>query len=139
MEKQSLRQLNAAILLDAFYSIATGTYQQENIETYEALATNERQIFDIKLTQAPLESTGKIRADIGLNLKETASGQTQINYTWTVEEIGDLSYMHALETQDASQWEFVQPILLGQEISDLIFTKAGETSFDLRTFTAKIK
>jgi hypothetical protein len=47
--------------------------------------------------------------------------------------------MHALNTQDASQWEFVQPIQLGQEISDLIFTKGGETSFDLRNFTAKIK
>lgn len=139
LEKQSLRQLNAAILLDAFYSIATGTYQQENIETYEALATNERQLFDIKLTKAPLESTGKIRADIGLNLKETACGETEINYSWTVEEIGDLAYMHALNTQDASQWEFVQPIQLGQEISDLIFKKAGQTSFDLRTFTAKIK
>jgi hypothetical protein len=139
LEKQSLRQLNAAIILDAFHSIATGSYQQENIETYEALATNERQIFDIKLTQAPLEPTGKIRADIGINLKETASEKTNITYSWLVEEIGNLAYMHALNTIDASQFNFTQAINLGEEISDLIFTKEGETTFDLRTFTAKIK
>ena len=139
LEKQSLRQLNAAIILDAFHSIATGSYKQESIETYEALATNERQLFDIKLTQAPLEPTGKIRADIGINLKETASEKTNITYSWLVEEIGNLAYMHALNTIDASQFNFTQAISLGEEISDLIFTKGGETTFDLRTFTAKIK
>jgi hypothetical protein len=138
LEKQSLRQLNAAIILDAFHSIATGSYQQENIETYEALASNERQIFDIKITQAPLEPLGKIRADIGINLKETATGKTNITYSWIIEEIGNLAYMHALNTIDASQFNFTQAINLGEEISDLIFTKGGETTFDLRTFTAKI-
>jgi hypothetical protein len=47
--------------------------------------------------------------------------------------------MHALNTIDASQFNFTQAINLGEEISDLIFTKEGETTFDLRTFTAKIK
>ena len=139
LEKQSLRQLNTAILLDAFYSIATESYLEEGIETYEALATNERQIFDIKLLQAPLEPTGKIRSDIGINLKETAIDKNEINYSWTIEEIGNLNYMHALNVQDASEFDFVQAIKLGEEISELIFTKGGETTFDLRTFTAKIK
>jgi len=139
LEKQTLRHLNAAILLDAFYSIATGSYQHETIETYEALATNERQIFDIKLCRAPLESSSKLRADIGINLKETANGQTDILYSWTVEEIGDLTYMHALHTLDASAWDFVHSINLGQEINDLIYKKEGKTIFDLRKFTAQIK
>jgi hypothetical protein len=139
LEKQSLRQLNAAILLDAFYSIATETYQQENTEIYESLETNERQIFDIKLIQAPLEQAGKIRADIGINLKETASDKTNITYSWLIEEIGNLDYMHALHTEDASQYDYSENINLGEEISDLIFKKGGETTFDLRTFTAKIK
>lgn len=139
LEKQSLRQLNAAILLDAFYSIATGSYEQEDTETYEALSTNERQIYDIKLLNAPLEPTGKIRADVGINLKETAQGKNDIQYSWTIEEIGNLAYMHSLNTHDASEFEFVQAIHLGEEITDLIFTKGGQTTFDLRTFTAKIK
>ena len=139
LEKQSLRQLNAAILLDAFYSIATEEYANENLETYNTLATNERQIFDIKIKHAPLEPSGKLRADIGINLKETASEKTDINYSWTIEEIGDLNYMHALNELDASTWNYTQPVSLGEEINDLIYVKAGETIFDLRTFTAKIK
>jgi hypothetical protein len=139
LEKQSLRQLNAAILLDAFYSIATEEYANENLETYNTLATNERQIFDIKIKHAPLEPSGKLRADIGINLKETASEKTDINYSWTIEEIGDLNYMHALNELDASTWNYKQPVSLGEEINDLIYVKAGETIFDLRTFTAKIK
>jgi hypothetical protein len=47
--------------------------------------------------------------------------------------------MHALHTIDASQYDYSKNINLGEEISDLIFKKGGETTFDLRTFTAKIK
>jgi hypothetical protein len=139
LEKQSLRQLNASILLDAFYSIATDSYQNENLETYEALATNERSIFDIKLIQAPLESSGTIRADIGINLQETPDGKTDINYSWTVEEIGDLHHMYALTTLNAQDWDFVQGVQLNQELNELLYQKDGKTIFDLRTFTAKIK
>ena len=139
LEKQSLRKLNADILLDAFYSIATEEYANENLETYNTLATNERQIFDIKIKHAPIEPSGKLRADIGINLKETASEKTDINYSWIIEEIGDLNYMHALNELDASAWNYTQPVSLGEEINDLIYVKAGETIFDLRTFTAKIK
>ena len=139
LEKQSLRQLTAAILLDSFYCIATNEYVNENLYAYQALATNERQLFDIKLKQAPLEASGQIRADIGINLKETGSNKTDITYSWTIEEIGDLTYMHALNELDASTWHYTQPVFLGEEINDLIYEKAGETIFDLRTFTAKIK
>ena len=78
-------------------------------------------------------------ADIGINLKETATDKTNIQYNWSIEEIGNLAYMHALHTVDASQFDYTQTINLGEEISDLIFKKGGETTFDLRTFTAKIK
>lgn len=139
LEKHSLRQLNASILLDAFYSIATGSYQEENTNIYEALQTNERQIFDIKLIKAPLEPDGKVRADIGLNLKETPSIDASIAYSWIIEEIGDLDYMHGLTTIDASKWKETQSITLGDEISNLIFLQDQKTVFDLRTFTAKIK
>jgi hypothetical protein len=47
--------------------------------------------------------------------------------------------MHALNELDASTWNYTQPVSLGEEIKDLIYVKAGETIFDLRTFTAKIK
>ncbi len=138
LEKQSLRRLHVSILIDAFYSIATGTYQQENLEIYEALETNERELFDIKLNNAPLDVTGSIRADIGINLVEKAQGEEQISFTWMVEEIGDLSYMHALNVVEAETFQCTHSIKLGEELSELTMTKNGQIGFDLHNFTAKI-
>ena len=138
LEKQSLRRLHVSILIDAFYSIATGTYLQETLETYEALETNERQIFDIKLSNAPLDMSGNIRADIGINLVEKAIAEEHISYAWCIEEIGDLTYMNTLNNIDASAFSLNRQITLGEELTELTFTKDGQISFDLRNFTAKI-
>ncbi len=140
LEKQSLRRMNAAILLDAFVSIADDSYLKEPTHLYTNLETNERQIFDIKITQAPIDTEGKYRADIGINLVETAQPSGEIAYSWSIEEIGDLSYMHALNRIDGSKWSLPegQNISLGANISTLIFTENKLIAFDLSTFTAKI-
>jgi len=138
LEKQSLRRLNVSILIDAFYSIATETYQQEKLDIYEALETNERQIFDIKLNNAPLDNSGNIRADIGINLVEKAIKEELISYTWCIEEIGDLTYMNALNNINADEFIANRQLSLGEELTELTFTKDGQISFDLRNFTAKI-
>jgi hypothetical protein len=133
--------MNAAILLDALVSIADETYSSESIDLYTNLETNERQIFDLKITQAPLDSEGKHRADIGINLVETALPTDEIAYSWRIEEIGDLSYMHALNQVDGSAWDLPtgQDVSLGAEISSLIYVENNSIAFDLSTFTAKIK
>lgn len=140
LEKQSLRRMNAAILLDALVSIADESYLNEPRDLYTNLATNERQLFDIKITQAPLDSQGKCRADIGLNLVETALPLGEFAYSWSIEEIGDLSYMHALNIVKGSTWLLPegQNTVLGANISSLIFTENNTIAFDLSTFTAKI-
>jgi hypothetical protein len=140
LEKQSLRRINAAILLDALVSIADESYRHEQTDLYTNLETNERQIFDIKITQAPLDTAGKYRADVGINLVETAQTSGEIAYSWSIEEIGDLSYMHALNRIDGSKWSLPegQNISLGANISNLIFTENKMIAFDLSTFTAKI-
>ncbi len=140
LEKQSLRRMNAAILLDALVSIADESYLYEPTDLYTNLATNERQLFDIKINQAPLDTQGKYRADIGLNLVETALASGEIAYSWSIEEIGDLSYMHALNTLEGSTWLLPegQNTGLGANISSLIFTENNTIAFDLSTFTAKI-
>jgi hypothetical protein len=141
LEKQSLRRMNAAILLDALISIADETYLQESTDLYTNLATNERQIFDIKITHAPLNTEGNYRGDIGINLVETPKASEDITYSWSIEEIGDLSYMHALHHIDGSTWALPaeQNTSLGANISSLIFTENNTIAFDLSTFTAKIK
>jgi hypothetical protein len=141
LEKQSLRRMNAAILLDALVSITEETYLEESTDLYENLATNERQIFDIKIKQAPLDPNGKYRADIGINLVETPLTSGEITYSWTVEEIGDLHYMHALHTVNGTTWQLPegQNTSLGANITSLIYTENNSIAFDLSTFTAKIK
>ncbi len=133
--------MNAAILLDALISIADETYLEESTDLYANLETNERQIFDIKINQAPLDVQGKYRADIGINLVETALTSDEIAYSWSIEEIGDLSYMHALNQVDGSDWDLPtgQDVSLGAQISSLIYTANNSIAFDLSTFTAKIK
>lgn len=140
LEKQSLRRLNAAIILDALTSIADESYLKESTDLYTNLKTNERQIFDIKITQAPLDPDGNHRGDIGINLVETAHPSGEITYSWSIEEVGDLSYMHALNQLDGSKWSLPegQITCLGANITSLIFTENNTIAFDLSTFTAKI-
>ncbi len=141
LEKQSLRRMNAAILLDALTSIADETYVNESTDLYTQLKTNERQLFDIKITQAALDNSGKHRADIGLNLVETAMPSGEITYSWSIEEIGDLSYMHALHVKAGKNWTLAEgsTISLGANIHELVFKENETIAFDLRNFTAEIK
>jgi hypothetical protein len=141
LEKQSLRRINAAILLDALISIADETYVNESTDLYTQLETNERQLFDIKITQAVLDISGKHRADIGLNLVETAMPSGEIAYSWSIEEIGDLSYMHALHVKAGKNWTLAEEstISLGANIHELVFKENDTIAFDLRNFTAEIK
>ncbi len=141
LEKQSLRRMNAAILLDALISIADETYINESTDLYTQLKTNERQLFDIKITQAALDNSGKHRADIGLNLVETAMPSGEITYSWSIEEIGDLSYMHALHLKAGKNWTLAEgsKISLGANIHELVYKENETIAFDLRNFTAEIK
>jgi hypothetical protein len=69
---------------------------------------------------------------------EKAKGEEEISYTWCIEEIGDLAYMHALSDIDASGFETKHQLNLGEELTELTFSKDGQICFDLRNFTAKI-
>ena len=137
LEKQSLRKTNACLLLDAFYAIATEEWKTEEISTYECLLTNERNIFDIKLINAPLNKN--IRADIGLNIcEEYVDGK--IEFTWTLEEIGDLSIYSGITEIDASNYQLNEheTIEKGKNYSSLQMTCNNQITFNLIDYTNKI-
>ena len=137
LEKQSLRKTNACLLLDAFYAIATEEWKTEEISTYECLLTNERNIFDIKLINAPLNKN--IRADIGLNIcEEYVDGK--IEFAWTLEEIGDLSIYSGLTEIDASNYQLNEhgTIEKGKNYSSLQMTCNNQIAFNLIDYTNKI-
>jgi hypothetical protein len=139
LEKQSLRKTNACLLLDAFHAIATEEWKTEEITTYQTLLTNERNIFDIKLINAPLSSSKNIRADIGLNIcEEYTNGK--IEFSWTLEEIGDLSIYSGLTEIDAGNYELNNDYSIekGKNYTSLQMTLNKQVAFNLTDYTNKI-
>jgi len=140
LEKQTLRKTNACLLLDAFYAIANEEWKIEDLSAYESLLTNERNIFDIKLLNAPLRKNDtNIRADIGLNIyEEYIDGK--INFVWILEEIGDLSIYSGLTEIDAGNYQISVPIFLekGKNYTSIKMTLGQQTIFDLTDYTNKI-
>ncbi len=139
LEKQSLRKLNACLLLDAFCAIADGSYATESIAEYEALPTNERAIVDIKIKDAPLSET--VRADVLFNLVETPLADGNIQYSWVVENIGDMSPFYGLTEIDGKDLHLSpnSSINLGENYTELVLLKDGIPSFKLSDYTHKIQ
>ena len=139
LEKQSLRKLNACLLLDAFCAIADGSYSSESIAEYEALPTNERAIVDIKITDAPLSAT--VRADVLFNLVETPMTDGKIHYSWVVENIGDMSPFYGLIEIEGKDLHLSpdSSISLGENYTELVILKDGIPSFKLSDYTHKIQ
>ncbi len=141
LEKHSLRKINACLLIDALYSIATDSWKTESMDLYQQLQTNERAIVDIKLKNAPLNKDKTIRADIAINLKESIDLQGEISYAWIIEDIGDMSIYHGLTEIDASSFELESEETIEKEkiYTQLRFQQEEKIVFQLSDFTAKIK
>jgi hypothetical protein len=139
LEKQSLRKLNACLLLDAFCAIADGSYATESIAEYEALPTNERAIVDIKIKDAPLSET--VHADVLFNLVETPLADGNFQYSWVVENIGDMSPFYGLTEIDGKDLHLSpnSSINLGENYTELVLLKDGIPSFKLSNYTHKIQ
>jgi hypothetical protein len=140
LEKQSLRKTNACLLLDAINAISNKEWQNEDISTYESLLTNERNIFDIKLVNAPLNQENKFaRADLGMNIKEEFING-KIEFTWTIEEIGDLQIFSGLTEIDASNYELYDQknLIKGETYTSIKMNEGGKKTFDLIEYTNKI-
>lgn len=141
LEKHSLRKINACLLLDALYSIATDSWKTESMDLYEQLQTNERAIVDIKLKNAPLNKDKSIHADIAINLKESIDLQGEISYAWIIEDIGDMSIYHGLTEIDASSFELESEQSIEKEkiYTQLRFRQGEKIVFQLSDYTAKIQ
>ncbi len=141
LEKQILRKYHACLLLDAFHSIATETWRTEETHLYHHLPTNERQIFDILIKNAPLNQDAPIyRADIGLNIQESAKEDGSMEYAWVLEDIGDLSPWYGLTEIDGEALHLHSEKMLKKEgvYHQLLLTKNNQVAFDLHSYTLKI-
>lgn len=102
-EKEQIRKLNFVGLLVALHSIATGSYQDIELEHYHALKPNGTQLLDVIIRNVRLShpSGWSTRADIGLSLEPELNRRSAAPVAKIV-EVGDLHTFAALQTFDGS-------------------------------------
>ncbi len=98
-QKQRLRTLNAAALIDALVAIGEGSYTQALPATYESLPENRSISLDLLVRGAQVVGLGPepYTLDVGIVFGDAvARTQPRVN------EVGDLSAVVALDTVDAN-------------------------------------
>lgn len=140
LEKQYLRKITACMLLDSMYQIATKQVEKEDLEEYNKLPTNEKSIVDIKIKNAPISSDERIRADLIFNIKETAIGENTIDFSWTLEDIGDMSHVFGLTEINGTNLSLYKGTIVTKEkeYTEFILTKNQKIQFKLSDYTQKI-
>jgi hypothetical protein len=97
-EKFFIRKLNAVGLLSAFYAIASGTYTDANISTYENLPGNSERAYDLIIRNVTIKYKNghTTPADLGISYQV----DTHITDTPVLYEVGDLSPLVGLREID---------------------------------------
>jgi hypothetical protein len=102
-EKKFVRKLNVIALLVALHAIATGTYQDVELEHYHALKQNGTLLYDLIIRNVTVvhASGWSTRADLGVSLEPEANRRSAAPVA-TIKEVGDLHTHAGLQTIDGS-------------------------------------
>jgi len=104
-EKEYLRKINAVGLLASCHAIATGDSLKADIDLYESLPENNKNVFDITIRNASSytsDSSSRVRVDVGINVEEQRGGETQeVKRVPKIVDIGDLTPFRSFRTIDA--------------------------------------
>jgi hypothetical protein len=119
VEKQEIRKLNYVSILSAIYTIAKGNYTDIPLEEYEKIPENDRKLFDLKITNARYEISGKpYILDLGMNrLEVPIDDSTDFWYSSRIIDQGDLSTYYGYETFDATGYTITAGKVAPQIIS----------------------
>ena len=120
-EKQQIRRYYFASILSGLTSIANKSYEQQNTENYFAIPKNNKQIFHIMINNLVLDGT---KLSIGINYDECPNNDGMGTYkSYSVQDIGDLSFCDAYEIYDAKDCTLQ---------GNIVFNKAAdfELSYD---------
>ncbi len=103
-ERQFVRKLNFDGILFALQQIASGEYQNQNIDDYYRIPPNNKEIFHILIRNCKLQTkAGIIQADIGLNYTEQFDLPKQTStLVYTIADMGDLHTWGAYEYFEAN-------------------------------------
>jgi Zinc carboxypeptidase len=102
-EKKFVRKLNVVALLVALHAIATGAYQDVELEHYHSLKENGSLLYDLIVRGVKVvhPSGWSARLDLGVSLEPEANRRSAAPLAM-IKEIGDLHTCGALQTLDGS-------------------------------------
>jgi hypothetical protein len=94
-EKQEIRKYYFTAILSGLFSIATKSYDQEDLKNYFAIPKNNKQLFHILIHGVLLDG---IEVSVGINYDEypTTDGCSTFK-TYSIQDIGDLSFCDAYQ------------------------------------------
>lgn len=118
-EKQEIRKYYFASILSGLKSIATKSYEQQKLESYFTIPKNNKQIFHFLIHNIILDG---IEVSIGINYEEcpTSDGLTTTK-TYTIEDIGDLSFCDAYEKFSSNSFQIKGDIKLFKNANFQLF------------------
>jgi hypothetical protein len=105
-EKQFLRKVNYIAILSALNSIASGSFQKQDLSVYESIPNNEKFMMDLILRNLNINKDGiEYVVDIGINFEEiNTNGAKDFYLESEIEDIGDLSVFSGYDEFDFSDY-----------------------------------
>lgn len=106
-EKQEIRKLNFAIILNALVEIATDSYKNYDQKGYEDIPFNASQLHDVVIRNVDFSTDSlPFKTDIAIRRGETTVGRDYF-VRGRVEDIGDLKESFGYDDLDATGLKFI--------------------------------
>lgn len=107
-EKQFIRQLNFLALLSAFESIATASYEKENLRDYELIPENDNSLYDVFVKNVTINKEGyEFKTHLGINRSQIRSSDNAgMTYNGRIAELGDQELVFGYDEIDATGLKF---------------------------------
>ena len=111
-EKQEIRKYYFASILSGLTSIASKTYKKQDLKNYFSIPKNNKQIFHFLIHNVILNG---IEVSIGINYDECpAEDGLSTTKTYSIQDIGDLSFCDAYQTYSVKDSKLEGEIFLYQ-------------------------
>lgn len=134
-EKQYIRKLNFVALLTGLQSIASNSYQKNDLKEYDKLPENSKAIFDLIIRNITIKKgETTFKADLAINRTEKpVKGRDYFTTTSEIEEIGDMSVFFGIDEIEAEGLEIVSEseIILGLK-ANFQLVKDGKVVYTIK-------
>lgn len=118
-EKQEIRKYYFTAILSGLHTIATQSFKKEDLKNYFSIPKNNKQIFHYLIHKVMLN---EIEVSIGINFDEIPSTDGfSTNKTYTIQDIGDLSFCDAYHIFYSDNYQIKGEITLYKEANFRLF------------------